>query len=235
MANAQALDHAELGVAQMQIALEHRSDRRESLPVGEVQRIHQHQHEQHPRAIAAREFILGARARLLDRAHRPNTRLGVGLEECLLVLRAHGHGILRRHLLGLVLIGIVHGIHDAVRSQRGLAELDRRFPGHSRKGDVDVALEIAGDRQLKRLQKVIAAGADARGMHVVQAIGPIRQGFAAVADDEFQLREPIEHAHDDQAQQVQSGVDAEAEYRAVQSALEQRTDEALGRSLRDAR
>jgi len=48
----------------------------------------------------------------------------------------------------------------------------------------------------------------------------------------FNAGKPVEDAHDDEAQQVQPRVHAEAVYRSVQPALEQGTDESLGRPLR---
>ena len=49
-----------------------------------------------------------------------------------------------------------------------------------------------------------------------------------MADDDSELREPVEHAADDQAQQVQAGLDGEAEDGAFESLVEHRRDQALG-------
>src|SRR4029079_5002798 len=75
----------------------------------------------------------------------------------------------------------------------------------------DVALDIFGDLELELWR--IGPGRDALAaqmpLHVIEAVEPLRQALAEMAEREFQLRETIERARGDDRQHVRRDLDRE--------------------------
>src|SRR5690606_32770139 len=85
---------------------------------------------------------------------------------------------------------------------------------------------------LERLHGRVAPGRDDAAVEEIDPEQPERNALAEMADDDLELREPVEDAAHDQPQHVQARLDAEAIDRAVEAAREERLDHRPRRRLR---
>ena len=150
------------------------------------------------------------------------------MKELGLVFQGHVHVVQDIDLVHSVLIGVVHGIEHAVHAHKALRKLDGVLPSHTAVGDVKIFAQVFAWALLNRLHAVIALGTHGGLVHVIQAVGPIRQGLAHVAQNHAQFGKTVKHTRCDDAHGVQASFYAKAVNGAIESALLERLQH-LGR------
>ena len=124
--------------------------------------------------------------------------LGIRLVKHLFVLHTQGQVVHLKNLIGHILVGVVHRIHDAVHPHNFLSKADGGLPRHARGGVPKILTQIVAGQSLQGLNAGASLGTNDAPVHKVNAVVPIRQAFAQVTQDHFEFWEAIKKARHDE-------------------------------------
>src|SRR5690242_5261511 len=84
--------------------------------------------------------------------------LRIALKKRFLFVFGQRHAFHGRHLLGYILIWIVHGVEHTVGADHGSCKQDRRLPSHAARRVIDILAHVVADFPFERLETIIAPG-----------------------------------------------------------------------------